>query len=99
MSGRSQPPTAHCRTSRRRLPLVYHTEQVGELVLVPLTSADRALLEDLARQGGLAAHAMRLTADLKRLTVDLQRSHERLVTAREEERCHLRRDLHDGLGP
>ncbi len=88
-----------------RLPLVYHTEQVGELVLAPrapgerFTPADRALLEDLARQASLAAHAVRLTADLKRLTVDLQRSYERLVTVREEERRRLRRDLHDGLGP
>jgi signal transduction histidine kinase len=31
-----------------------------------------------------------------RLTADPQRSRERLVTAREEERRRLRRDLHDG---
>jgi signal transduction histidine kinase len=36
---------------------------------------------------------------LVRLTADLQRSRERLVTTREEERRRLRRDLHDGLGP
>ncbi len=80
-----------------RLPLLYRNEPVGELLLGPRTgeedfsAADRRLLEDLARQAGVAAHAVRLTNDL-------QRSRERLVAAREEERRRLRRDLHDGLG-
>jgi signal transduction histidine kinase len=80
------------------LPLLYQNEQVGELLLAPrasgetFTPADRTLLNDLARQIGVAAHVVRLTTDL-------QRSRERLVTAREEERRRLRRDLHDGLGP
>jgi signal transduction histidine kinase len=80
-----------------RLPLVYGAEPVGELVVAPRSpgesfgAADRRLLGDLARQIGVAAHAVRLTADL-------QRSRERLVAAREEERRRLRRDLHDGLG-
>ncbi len=81
-----------------RLPLVYQSEPVGELLLGPrgpgeaFSPADRCLLDDLARQAGIAAHAVRLTNDL-------QRSRERLVTAREEERRRLRRNLHDGLGP
>lgn len=88
-----------------RVPLVYRQELVGELWLAPrgpsedLTPADQRLLHDLARQVGVAMHAVRLTAELQRLTSDLQRSRERLVSAREEERRRLRRDLHDGLGP
>ncbi len=80
-----------------RLPLSYQNESVGVLVLgarsgsKDFSPTDRRLFEDLARQTGVAAHAVRLTADL-------QRSRERLVTAREEERRRLRRDLHDGLG-
>src|SRR2546421_1608896 len=49
-----------------RLPLVYQTEVVGELLLVPrvpgelFTAADHRLLDDLARQAGVAVYAVRL---------------------------------------
>ncbi len=53
-----------------RLPLLYQQEQIGELLLAPrapgetFDPADLRLLADLARQAGIAAHAVRLTAEL-----------------------------------
>jgi signal transduction histidine kinase len=87
------------------LPLVYQAEMIGSLLLGPRApgeswaASDRELLDELARHAGAAAHAIRLTAALQRSNADLASAHERLVTAREEERRRLRRDLHDGLGP
>ncbi|HSD82981.1 MAG TPA: sensor histidine kinase, partial [Anaerolineae bacterium] len=86
------------RADLTHLPLIYQQETIGELRLAPrapgepFSRADWRLLNDFVRQAGIAAHGVRLT-------IDLQRSRERLVTTREEERRRLRRDLHDGLGP
>lgn len=55
-------------------------------------SRARDALVDLAGSVGTAVHAARLATEL-------QRSRGRLVTAREEERRRLRRQLHDGVGP
>lgn len=77
--------------------LTHRGETVGSLVVEvprgrPLAPADEQLLDRLASHVGAPVQAVRLTEDL-------QASRKQIVTAREEERRRLRRDLHDGVGP
>ncbi len=80
------------------VPLEYDGAVVGELHIGvrpgsgDLGTADRNVLGLVAAPLAVAVHATLLSTQL-------QASRERLVTAREEERRRLRRDLHDGLGP
>lgn len=80
------------------LPLIYQGEELGSLVVARrsaherLNPADLRLLDDLARQAAIAVYAAQVSSNL-------HESRREIISAREEERRRLRRDLHDGLGP
>jgi signal transduction histidine kinase len=92
------------------LPVTHAGSTIGEIAVTkpanePLRPAERALLEDLAGHAGLALHNVRLAADLETKALELstqtqeiERSRERLVTARDAQRRRLERELRDGIG-
>jgi signal transduction histidine kinase len=78
--------------------MVHHGIVLGTLEASPRSAGepfgerDLRLLGDVATQAAVAAQSLRLTDALAR-------SRARAVTAAEDERQRIRRDLHDGLGP
>jgi signal transduction histidine kinase len=92
-----------------RTVLVLHQgTPVGEIAVSkppgePLTSAEGALLADLAAQAGPALSNVRLTlelqarlAELATQAYELRASRQRIVAAQDVERRRLERDIHDG---
>jgi signal transduction histidine kinase len=80
------------------IPLIHQDLEIGRLEVGPrstgenLGDSDRMILASIAQLVATTIRAIELNQQL-------QRSRRQLVTAREEERRRIRRDLHDGLGP
>lgn len=84
---------------------VFPVEDQGELLGAlavamppsdPIDEAKSKLISDLAAQAGLVLRNVGLTAELRRRLEDLQAAQRRLVTAQDEERRKLERNIHDG---
>jgi signal transduction histidine kinase len=82
-------------------PVRHHGELLGALSIQKrpgesLTATEEKLVRDLAAQAGLVLRNVGLTEDLLRTIEQLRASRQRLVSAQDEERRKLERNLHDG---
>lgn len=90
------------------VPLRYGDEELGTVDCAPapdrpLSPADREVLNAITTQAALAAHDLRLTAELRQRlhqlrdqTSELAASRARIVQAQEGERRRIEQNLHDG---
>lgn len=80
------------------LPLTYQNTLIGHLAVAPrgphesFNHHEKQLLQTIAALTASTVRAVQMSDELRQ-------SRQRIVTAREDERRRLRRDLHDGLGP
>jgi signal transduction histidine kinase len=85
----------------RTVPVRHQGEFLGALAVrmppaEPLKQTTEKLLEDLAAHAGLILRNVRLTEELKAKLEELRASRQRLVSAQDEERRRLERNIHDG---
>jgi signal transduction histidine kinase len=85
----------------RVVPVRHHGELLGALAVrmpaaEPLKPQTKKLIEDLAGHAGLILRNVRLTEELKAKLEELRASRQRLVSAQDEERRRLERNIHDG---
>jgi signal transduction histidine kinase len=91
----------HTLGADRAFPVRHEGELLGALAVdmpraEPLTKTTEGLLEDLAGQAALILRNVRLTRELRAKLEELRASRQRLVTAQDEERRRLERNIHDG---
>ncbi len=88
-------------SATRSILLQHAGANLGRLTVVrrsgeALSPTEERLMDGLASQAGLVLHSAGLQDELSRRMVELRQSRRRLVTAQDEARRRLERDLHDG---
>jgi len=85
----------------RTVTVLHQGEEVGDISVAKadgetITDDEQRLLEDLASQAALALRNLRLAGELEERLEELQASRQRIVTAQDQERRRIERDIHDG---
>jgi len=82
-------------------PVRHQGETLGALSVAkrpgdPLTPTENKLIGDLAAQAGLLLRNVRLTGQLTERLEELRASRRRIVSAQDDQRRRIERDIHDG---
>ena len=81
---------------REQIPVERGGQPLGMVLHDPASEEDPTLLRRVVEAGGLAVEIARLRVALRRQLAEVEASRARIVTAANEERRRLERDLHDG---
>ena len=81
---------------RERIPIERGGQPLGMVLHDPANEEDPTLLRRVVEAGGLAVEIARLRVELRRQLGEVEASRARIVTAANEERRRIERDLHDG---
>ena len=81
---------------RERIAVEHGAKPLGMVLHDPTSDDDPNLLRRVVEAGGLAIEIARLRVELRRQLAEVEASRTRIVTAANEERRRIERDLHDG---
>jgi signal transduction histidine kinase len=87
---------AAAENGRARIPIERDGQPIAQILHAPAGEDRVALLRQVIAAGGLAIEIARLRVELRRRLAEVETSRARIVTAANEERRRIERDLHDG---
>ncbi len=96
VDARGMPVSDRADDGRQRIPVERGGQPLGMVLHDPATEDDPTLLRRVVEAGGLAVEIARLRVELRRQLGEVEASRARIVTAANEERRRIERDLHDG---